>query len=88
MHCGLTRNAKMLFIYISQQPSYLCRRSEIYEKIYCIETKLFPFDTFKVVSATFLLVCFICLKENTCKTRKNAFYFTSKALPVLEIINL
>ena len=25
----------------------------------------------KVVSATFLLVCFACLKESTCETRKN-----------------
>ena len=40
----------------------------------------------KVVSATFLLVCFVCLKESTCETRKNAFYFTSKALLVFEII--
>ena len=41
---------------------------------------------FKVVSATFLLVCFACLKEGTCETRKNVFYFTSKSLFVLEII--
>ena len=41
----------------------------------------------KVVSATFLLVCFVSLKESTCKTRKNAFYFTLKALLVLEIFN-
>ena len=40
----------------------------------------------KVVSATFLQVCFVCLKESTFETRKNAFYFTSKALLVLEII--
>ena len=45
----------------------------------------------KVVSATFLLVCFVCLKKRTRKnkekrTRKNFFYFTSKALIVLEII--
>ena len=40
----------------------------------------------KVVSATFLLVCFVCPKESYCKTRKNAFYLTSKALLVLEII--
>ena len=39
----------------------------------------------KVVSATFLLVCFVCLKESTCEIRKNV-YFTSKALCVLEII--
>ena len=40
----------------------------------------------KVVSATFLLVCFVCLKERTCETRKNVFYLTSKALFILEII--
>ena len=27
----------------------------------------------KVVSATFLLVCFACLKENTCEKMKNFF---------------
>ena len=40
----------------------------------------------KVVSATFFLVCFVCLNESTPGTRKNVFYFTSKALFVLEII--
>ena len=30
-----------------------------------------------------LLVCFLRLKERTCKTRKNIFYFTSEALVVL-----
>ena len=40
----------------------------------------------KVVPATFLLVCFLCLKERTRETRKNVFCFTSKALFVLEII--
>ena len=44
------------------------------------------FDTLQVVSATFLLVCFVCLKERTCGTRENVFYFTSKALFVREII--
>ena len=42
-------------------------------------------STFKVVSTTLLLVCFLCLKESTCETR-NVFYFTLKALFVLEII--
>ena len=28
----------------------------------------------------------LCLKESTCETRKNVFYFTSKALFVIEII--
>ena len=40
----------------------------------------------KVVSATFLLICFFSVKESTFETRKNAFYFTSKALFVLEKI--
>ena len=40
----------------------------------------------KFVSATFLLVCFICLKESTRETRKNVFYFTSKVPFILEII--
>ena len=40
----------------------------------------------KVVSVTFLLVCFLCLKDSTCGTRKNVFYFILKALFVLEII--
>ena len=34
----------------------------------------------KAVSTTFLLVCFLSLKESTCETRKNIFYFTSKPL--------
>ena len=34
----------------------------------------------KVVSATFFLVCFVCLKESTHETRKNVFSFTSKGL--------
>ena len=41
-------------------------------------------DVLKVVSATFLLVCFLSLNESTCQNRKNAIYFTSKALFVLE----
>ena len=40
----------------------------------------------KVVSTTFLLLCFLSLKESTCETRKNVFYFTSKAPSVLEKI--
>ena len=32
------------------------------------------------MSATFLLVCFVYLKEITCEARENVFYFTSKAL--------
>ena len=40
----------------------------------------------KVLSATFLLVCFSSLKESNCETWKNIFYFTSKALFILEKI--
>ena len=40
----------------------------------------------KVVSATFLLVYFLSLNKSTYLTRKNVFYFTSKALFVLEKI--
>ena len=40
----------------------------------------------KVVSATFLLVCFVSIKNSICETRKDVFYFTSKAIFVLEII--
>ena len=45
------------------------------------------FYNVKVASATFLLVCFKYLKESTCEARENIFYFTSKALFVLEIPN-
>ena len=34
----------------------------------------------RVVSVTILQVCFLRLKESTCETRNNYFYFTSKAL--------
>ena len=30
----------------------------------------------KIVSATFLLVCFLSLNDSTCQNRKNYFYFT------------
>ena len=40
----------------------------------------------KVVSATFLLVCFLHLKESTCETRKNVFYLTWKSLFGFELI--
>ena len=60
---------------------------------YCFEIlgikvsyNILQFYCLKVVSATFLLVCFLRLKENTFETRKNVAYFTSKAFFVLEII--
>ena len=42
------------------------------------------FFILKVVSATFVLVCFLSLNETTCQTRKNVFCFTSKALFILD----
>ena len=41
----------------------------------------------KVVSTTFLLVCFLFLKESTCETLKSAFYFTSKLFSFLRKSN-
>ena len=44
----------------------------------------FEFIAVKVVSAAFLLACFLILNKNACQTRKYVFYFNSKALFVLE----
>ena len=44
------------------------------------------YHNLKVVSATFLVVCFVYLDERTCETKKHVFFFTLKALFVLEII--
>ena len=43
-------------------------------------------DIFKGCVRYILLVCFFSLKESTCETRKNVFYFTSRVLFVLEKI--
>ena len=40
----------------------------------------------KVVSATFLLVCFVSLKDAISETKRNVFYFTSKAFFIPETI--
>ena len=45
-------------------------------------------QTLKVIYPTFLLVSFLRLKESTCETRKNVFFFSSEALFVLEKIKL
>ena len=45
-----------------------------------------PHNCLKVVSTTFVLVCFLSLNKSTFQTRKNVFYFTSKAIFVLEKI--
>ena len=43
-------------------------------------------NSLKVVSTTFLLVWLVYLTGSTCELSKNVFYFTSKALFILEII--
>ena len=53
------------------------------DKVYIISCNLVVVLT---LSATFVLVCFLSLNESTFQTRKNVFYFTSKALFVLEKI--
>ena len=40
-----------------------------------------------VVSATFLLDCFVSLKESTCGASQNVFYLSLKDLVVFDIIN-
>ena len=64
---------------------FLLPESNMFELDYSSIMKLMQFlkrvkGCVKVVSPTFLLVCFVCLKESTFETRKNVFYFTSKAL--------
>ena len=61
---------------------FVCSKESTWERMRCSKIK----ERLKVVSATFLLVCFVHLKESTWERRKNVFYFTSKALLVLEII--
>ena len=68
-----------------QRLRYLC--AEIYRTVNGLNPRYMKkSDTLKIVSATFLLVCFSSLNENTCQTRKNVFYFISKAFFVLEKI--
>ena len=45
-----------------------------------------PIPGLKVVYATILLLSFLSVNESTYQTRKRVFYFTSKALSVLEKI--
>ena len=44
------------------------------------------YNFLKVLSATLLLDCFLNPNESTCESRKNVFYFTSKAVLILEKI--
>ena len=60
--------------------------SPVETKSYEYFEKMHIFMYLKVVYATFLQVCFVCLKKSTCETMKNGVFFTSKAIFVLEII--
>ena len=52
---------------------------DIWDKLFRIgPSKIYGRQPLKVASATFLLVCCVCLKESTCEIRKNVFYFTLK----------
>ena len=75
-----------LELYLSEW--FYLLRSKIREEDKIVNIrKLKPLKEYlKVVSATFLLVCFVCPKESSCETRKNVFHFTSKVLFVLETI--
>ena len=76
-----SRNSIVKYTLIYQAPYKKKSKSEAFDKL--SESRGF---SLKAVSATFLLVCFVYLKESTCETSKNTFYFTSKAPLVLEII--
>ena len=62
------------------------RNSTFGSQIRVIRKNYQYFDILKVAPATFLLVCFLNVNESTCQNRKNVFYFTSKALFILEQI--
>ena len=60
-----------------------------YQKLTLLDALKIHFQMFfalKIVSATFLVVCFLSHNKSTCQTRKNVFYFTSEALFVLKKI--
>ena len=80
-----TKTPKKFLIFQETELSYV---SGNLETVLCFRKWNFLATSLKVMSATFLLVCFLCLKESTCETRKNVFCFTSKALFVLKTIKL
>ena len=52
------------------------------------DDKLMIFGDSIFMSDIYFLFCFLSLKESTFETRKNYFYFSSKALFVLEIFKV
>ena len=79
LHSGIFKNKgeKSYHSYLSDD--------NIYDNVF---VQLALEEMLKVVSTRFLLVSFVSLKSGTCETRKNVFYFTSKAIFVLLIIRL
>ena len=60
------------------------RNTLLYKAIFC-----YFLHNFVKVKGCVRCICsslFLCLKENTNETRKNIFYFTSKAVFILERI--
>ena len=87
MHCNKTQfPLKGLFLFIYLFIYFLFNLSIIDDKNTIRNAFISTNVTLKIVSATFLLVCLVCLKDSIRETRKNVFYFTSKAIFVLEII--
>ena len=71
----LNVSTRRLYIYILVSLLFLGKTA--------IEAKT---GSLKVVSGTFMLACFVIVKESTCETKEIFFHFTLKALFVLEII--
>lgn len=44
-------------------------------------------NSLKIASTAFLVICFLSLKEGFCETRTKCFYFTLKAIFILEKIS-
>ena len=77
--------AQMIFYLVSYDASYCERKYQKMQRIsnsQKIQIKSI-FEIFilflKVVSTTFLLVCFLSQKESTCETRKNVSLFHFKS---------
>ena len=62
----------LLHIFFLNNSQIFGRRLGLFK--YCIKKLVAKKKLFKVVSATFLLVCIACLKESPCETRNNVFF--------------
>ena len=73
MHFDSIKEADIttFYILVLQFSEYLLERLMKSTRIRC--------STLKVLSATFLLVCFAYQKDTTCGRKKKVFFFISKA---------